>query len=110
MKKRFQAIVNKKHQFDLTAEDSLAFRKVNATSIHATINHDSVNADMCATDFCKKKYTIKINSAFYEVTLKNELKLLIDQLGLVTNVGSESNELISPMPGLVVDILVKAGS
>ena len=110
MKKRFQAIVNKKHQFDLTAEDSLAFKKVNATSIHATINHDSVNADICATDFCKKKYTIKINSAFYEVTLKNELELLIDELGLVTNVGSESNELISPMPGLVVDILVKAGS
>jgi len=110
MKKRFQAVVNKKYQFDLTDDDSLAFKKINTGSIHATDKHDSVNANISAADFCKKRYTIKINSAFYEVTLKNELELLIDELGLIANVTTGSNELISPMPGLIVDILVKAGS
>ena len=110
MKKRFQAVVNKKHQFDLTSEDSLAFQKVNATAIHAADGHDSVNAAICAADFLKKKYILKINAAYYEVALKNELELLIDELGLMANVAAVSNELVSPMPGLIVDILVKAGS
>lgn len=110
MNKRFQAVVNKKYQFELTAGDSLAFKKINAESIHATDKYDSVNADIDAADFCKKQYTIKINSAFYEVTLKNELELLIDELGLAANVATKSNELISPMPGLIVAILVKEGS
>lgn len=110
MKKRFQAVVNKKHQFDLTSEDALQFQTVNANGIHARDKHDSVNASIRAADFPNKKYTIKINAAFYEVELKNELELLIDELGLMANVAVVSNELISPMPGLIVDILVKAGS
>ena len=110
MKKRFQAVVNKKHQFDLTSEDAMIFQNVNAIAIHAANGHDSVNAAICAVDFPKKKYTIKINAAYYEVALKNELELLIDELGLMANVAAVSNELVSPMPGLIVDILVKAGS
>lgn len=110
MKKRFQAVVNKKQQFDLTSDDSLAFRMVDTTVIHAMDRHDAVNAAIRAADFPNKKYTIKINAAYYEVALKNELELLIDELGLMANVAAVSNELVSPMPGLIVDILVKEGS
>lgn len=110
MEKRFQAVVNKKYQFDLTDEDSLVFKEISNGRIHAVDKHDAVNADLGVADFCEKQYTIKINSVFYEVMLKNELAILIDELGLAGNVTTESNELISPMPGLIVDILVKAGS
>ena len=52
---------------------------------------------------------LRINGGFYKVELKNELDLLIKELGLMANVSSISNELKAPMPGLIVDVLTKVG-
>jgi acetyl/propionyl-CoA carboxylase alpha subunit len=110
VKKRFQANVNGKHIFDLTNDDSLPFEKHTLPQIHAKDGNDSVNADFLSGNFLEKKYTIKINASFYEVSLQNELGLLIDEMGLSKKSNAVQNELLAPMPGLIVDILTKPGA
>lgn len=110
MKTRIRAVINKRINIDLVPADALPFRKVNAHHIYAIDGHNAVRAGIFDADFFKKKYSIRINGAFYEVVLKSDVELLIDELGLLANVASVSNELVAPMPGLIVDILVKAGS
>lgn len=110
MKTRFRATINKKINVDLVPSDALPFQKVKDNHIHAIDGHDAVRAEIFDADFLKKKYSIRINGAYYEVSLKSDVELLIDELGLLANVASVSNELVAPMPGLIVDIMVKTGS
>lgn len=110
MKKRFQAKVNGKNSFALTSEEALSFKINNANQIHARDGIDAVNADFISGNFLEKKYTIKINASTYEVTLENDLGLLIEEMGLSKKSVSVQNELLAPMPGLIVDILAKPGA
>ena len=110
MKKRFQAKVNDKDIFALTSEDALPFKINAAKKLYASDGFDVVNADFISGNFLAKKYTIKINASFYEVALENELDLLIEEMGLSKKSVSVQNELIAPMPGLIVDILTKPGA
>lgn len=110
MKKRFQALVNDKYNFDLTSEDALPFQKSDDQHLHATEGNHSVNAEIFGANFHERNYTLRINGGFYKVALKNELDLLIKELGLMANVSSISNELKAPMPGLIVDVLTKVGA
>lgn len=110
METRFRATINKKINVDLVPADALPFQKINAHHIYAIDGHNTVHAEIFDVDFFKKKYSIRINGAFYEVVFKGDVELLIDELGLSANVASVSNELVAPMPGLIVDIMVKAGS
>ena len=110
MKTRFRATVNKKITIDLVSTDALPFQKVSAHQIHAIDGNDAVRAEMYAADFLKKKYSFRINGAYYEVALMSEVELLIDELGLSANVVTVANELVAPMPGLIVAIMAKAGS
>lgn len=102
--------MNGKHIFDLTSEDFLPFKINTANQIHASDGNDSVNADFLLGNFLEKKYTFKINASFYEVSLQNELGLLIEEMGLSKKSNSVQNELLAPMPGLIVDILTKPGA
>lgn len=110
MKNRFQAIVNDKIQVDLSAENALLFKRENNRCIRAIDGNNAIRAEIFAADFLQKKYTLRINATFYKVDLKNEIDLLIEELGLSANISAVSDELKAPMPGLIVEIIAKPGS
>ena len=110
MKKKFQAKVNGKNNFDLTSEDALPFTKNDSKQIQSRDGINAVKADFISGNFLEKKYTIKINASTYEVQLENELGLLIEEMGLSKKSATVQNELLAPMPGLIVDILTKTGA
>ena len=110
MKKHFQAVVNDSHHFDVTEEDAIPFKKENGAKIHAIKEHETIKADLVSADFSEKRYTIRINSSYYEVELHNELDILIEEMGLSKGALSVQTDLVAPMPGLIVDILTKPGA
>ena len=109
-KKKFLAKINDRFEARLTQDQALPFEFIENNQIHAIDQTLSVNAGICAEDFLNKKYTLKINGSFYEINFLDELDLLIEELGLAAGQGAVHNELISPMPGLIVEILVTPGS
>lgn len=50
-----------------------------------------------------------INDQTIDLTLKDELDQLVDEMGLSEIVDDQGGDIISPMPGLVVKMLVKVG-
>lgn len=56
-----------------------------------------------------KTYKVQINSRIYTIDLKDHLDLMVDRLGLSVVATHKINEVKAPMPGLVIDILVKQG-
>lgn len=75
------------------------------------IIHNSKNyvAEILKSDFKSKKYQVKVNGNLYQVHIKNELDLLIDELGLTLKDKKVEGNSIAPMPGLILDVLVNEG-
>jgi acetyl/propionyl-CoA carboxylase alpha subunit len=110
MEKYFQAVVNKTHHFDLNEKEAIPFKRESDSKIHAIDEHETIKADLISADFSEKKYTIRINSSYYEVELNNELDILIEEMGLTKETNSVQTDLVAPMPGLIVDVLTKPGA
>lgn len=110
MKKQFRAVVNDQFQIDLNGKEALVYQKISDTRIHAIDERASVNAEIVSADFQNKKYSFRIHASVYEVALSNELDLLIGELGFLESLTSISNEMVAPMPGLIVEVMVKPGA
>jgi len=55
------------------------------------------------------KYTLQVNGSSHEITVKDERDLLLDSYGIADHKQSIEKEVRAPMPGLVLDVLVKQG-
>jgi len=56
-----------------------------------------------------KNFKFLINGNEYETSVKDDLDLLLDKMGISAANNAIENELKSPMPGLVLDIKVEVG-
>ncbi len=76
---------------------------------HILHQHKSYTAEVVSADAATKTYTLKINGHLHTVTLKDELDLLLQKLGMGDAGGSKVLDIKAPMPGLIVDIKVTEG-
>jgi len=61
-------------------------------------------------DQANKSYSFILNNIFYKIELNDRFDTLIEKMGMTkTRNVTNNNILISPMPGLISDILVKKG-
>lgn len=76
---------------------------------HILYKHESYRAEIIKTDPETKSFTIKINGTLYQVNLKNKFDLLLEKMGMNNAAGSKVNSIKAPMPGLIIDLKIKAG-
>ena len=107
----FNVKVNDNSEFEVTTEDISALDsvKVNKQSYHILDNNTSYKAEILASNFNKKAYTVNINNNNYTVNIENDLDQLIKSLGFEIGASKKVNEIKAPMPGLILDIMVKPG-
>ncbi len=72
-------------------------------------NAQNYHAKILKSDFRNKNYQVKVNGNLYQVHINNELDLLIDELGLTLKDKIVEGDSIAPMPGLILDVMVKEG-
>ncbi len=87
--------------FDISKLDEKAF--------HLIKDNQSYNIQVVRADRANKVFAIAVNGIEYEVKAQDEFDLLLDKMGLANLTASKVNNLKAPMPGLVLDILVKPG-
>lgn len=111
MEKRFKVSVNDELQFEFTKAqlDSLDIQKLSSSRSHILKNNRSHKAEIVTSDFNGKSYSVKIGSNTYEVSIANELDLLIDEMGLAVSTAQQVNDIKAPMPGLILDVQVEEG-
>lgn len=56
-----------------------------------------------------REYTVEINGERFQVQIKSELDLILDNMGLNKPKLSKIKSIKAPMPGLVIEINVEAG-
>ena len=76
---------------------------------HWLVNNRSFRVEIEEVNRIEKKYQICVNGKSFQVELKERLDDLLHELGMDSAASQKINDLYAPMPGLVVDILVKEG-
>lgn len=87
--------------FDVLRHSPLAFNVIN--------KHQSINTHIIASDLQNKKITIEVDGTNFEVEIKTELDLMLNQMGFSAVSAKQIKEIKAPMPGLVLEINVKEG-
>ena len=111
MEEKYKVSVNEEMEFEFDKNQIFApdIAEVSSSIFHILHNSRSFKAELDQSDFLKKSYTVKINSKKYQVKISNELDLLIEDMGLSLAAAQVINDIKAPMPGLILDVLVKEG-
>ncbi|NJW51512.1 biotin/lipoyl-containing protein [Salinimicrobium oceani] len=111
MKEKYKVLVDGEMEFEFTEEqiDNLDLENTAGGSAHVLKNHLSFKTQLVLSDFLNKSYTVKVNSRDFEIKISNELDLLIEEMGLSLAAAQVINDIKAPMPGLILDVLVKEG-
>jgi biotin carboxyl carrier protein len=96
---RSQGIIAQTHMEQLTPQ---AFK--------LTMDGVSHIADLVGIDWTQKIVTLRIEGNKYQVQVKEPIDLFLDQIGIKLPTPKAMNNLIAPMPGLVLKVLVEEGT
>ncbi|MEO6305553.1 MAG: acetyl-CoA carboxylase biotin carboxyl carrier protein subunit [Bacteroidia bacterium] len=99
-------------EFEGTLNDAIVkgnFEKINSYQYHFIMNNKSYNIDVIKINVEEKTLVVKINSVKFNLQLKDKYDELLHSLGLDNLATKKVNEIKAPMPGMVLNILVKEG-
>ena len=83
--------------------------KINEHQYHLIYDSKSYNVDIIKLNPEEKTVVLKINSIKFSLELKDKYDELLHTLGLDKLASKKVNEIKAPMPGMVLNILVKEG-
>jgi biotin carboxyl carrier protein len=76
---------------------------------HILHHKKSYKAEVVKADKSAKTFTFKINNHIHTAEVKDKFDLLLEKLGMANSAASKVNNIKAPMPGLIIDLKVKAG-
>lgn len=76
---------------------------------HILYDNKSYRAEVVKSDRAAKTFTLKINNHIHTVEVKDKFDQLLEKLGMNTNTAGKVNNVKAPMPGLIIEIKIKAG-
>ncbi len=83
--------------------------KITDTYFHIIHEQKSYKAEVVKADYATKTFIIKINGQKYPVSVKDKFELLLEKMGMNVGAANKVNSIKAPMPGLIIDLKVKAG-
>ena len=104
--------VNASNVFSLSKSHIEAFDAVETSEneFHVIQQDKSIDAAIIDADFNSKTYTVKVGSNTYEVVINDALDQQIAALGFEIGASKKVNHIKAPMPGLILEINVNAGT
>ena len=95
--------------FPLKKEDlsTLDMVQTGAKDFHILQDGKAYKAELETANFNDKTMIIKVNGNKYEINIEDSYDQLVKQMGLSTAGSQKMTNVKAPMPGLVLDILVK---
>lgn len=108
---KFKVKINDSFEYLIISEElqKLDFQETSKGKFHLLKDNRSFSAELIKSDFINRSYTIKINSNTYNVEIDTSLDILIEEMGLSLGAAQVVNDIIAPMPGLILDVYVKEG-
>ena len=104
----FKATVDEQYEFeDLKGELDLI--SLGEGKFHVIKDNHSYNAEVVSTNYNDKTFAIKVNGKVYNIQLADEYDVLVKRLGLHIAAQQQVKDIMAPMPGMVLEVSVKAG-
>ncbi len=88
---------------------SLDMIQIKEGSFNIIKDDKSYDVEVVKADYTEKTFVIMINGTTYQLSAKDKFDLLLKDLGFENLSTLKVSEIKAPMPGLVLDILVKVG-
>ena len=85
------------------------FIKINSHQFHFLFEGKSYSVDVVKLNAEEKSMVLKVNSIKFNLQLKDKYDELLHNLGLDNLAAKKVNDIKAPMPGMVLNILVKEG-
>jgi len=113
----YKATVNHK-TFDIDQNETITVNgaafdwdisQVNEDYFHILYQNKGYRAEVVKADPAAKTVLIKINGRNYSVELKDKFDLLLEKMGMNQTAIHKVNSIKAPMPGLIIDLKIKAG-
>jgi biotin carboxyl carrier protein len=76
---------------------------------HILLKNKSYRAEVVKADAATKTFVIKVNGIVQTVSVKDKFDMLLEKMGINATASSKINNIKAPMPGLIIDLKVKAG-
>lgn len=81
----------------------------NGSNFHILKNNVSYRCVLVNKDESNKNMTIAVNDTEYTISVQDKFDILLDKLGMSDMTVKKFDNVKAPMPGLVLDIKIKAG-
>jgi len=111
MNSNYKVKVNSNYLFDI---DTDAITKINTSQLnkneyHLLKNNKAHNVKVVDSNLNLKSYVVEVNGNSYEVQIENDLDQLIADMGFSVGSSKKIDTIKAPMPGLILEIIVKDG-
>jgi biotin carboxyl carrier protein len=109
MDSNFIVHVNDSFNYKLKNTDvkNLDVIKLNTKNYHLLKNQKPYQISIKTSNFEEKAYTITVNHTNYDVKITNQIDNLIKEMGFNNGLSKKMNTIKAPMPGIILNILVK---
>jgi len=104
----FKATVDEQYEFE-GLKGELDLISVGEGKFHVIKDKHSYNAEIVSTDYNEKTFAIKVNGKVYDIKLQDKYDMLVNRLGLHIAAQQQVKDINAPMPGMVLEVSVKAG-
>jgi len=94
------------NQGDLQKSDKIP---VSNHLVHILKDQKSHRVQLISMDSSKRIVQIKLDGQEYQVQVLNETDQMVESMGMATEIGPKAGDIIAPMPGKVLQVLVKPG-
>ena len=110
MEGSYKVIVNDNYDFNISKDEAEKFDTlISNSTAHVITNNLSRTVEILKSDFLKRNYIIKVNGNRYSIHIENELDELISEMGLSLAEDVAVSEIVAPMPGVIIDVMVSEG-
>jgi biotin carboxyl carrier protein len=109
----FQATINNAHTLSLNEAEQKEIEaaiKAGETTYQLEVEGKKLLAHISSVDLESNTIDVRINHNKYTVQLKTPADILVNKLGIVVAKSNKASMLKSPMPGLILKVLVAEGA
>lgn len=84
-------------------------KRIDANSFQIIHNHKTFTAHLVDIDQESKTFKLQLNGKIIELSLKDKMDLLLEEMGIDALDQNQLNDIKAPMPGLIIEVMVKVG-
>ncbi|RSK40319.1 acetyl-CoA carboxylase biotin carboxyl carrier protein subunit [Mangrovimonas spongiae] len=108
---KFQVSVNGNVSTEIDSKDveQLDLQQIADNHFHLLKDFKSYKTQIVQSDYNQRTYQVKVNNNLYNMSISDDLDVLIKDMGFEIGSAKHVNDLKAPMPGLILDINVSVG-